>query len=464
MKINLGWLQDYVSWQIPEAELLERINRRLGEIEAVTEIGQNLQSAVIVRVVTASQLPGTNLQVVELDDRNSQPDLPRNKQGLVTVVCGAANVRAGMLSVWLPPGSQLPNQPKTILKARSFKGLTSQGMLASAQELGLGGNDKDIVDLESVADQDQLVGQSLTKGLPLQTTVIDIDNKMFTHRPDCFGLLGIAREVAVIADGQLKIPSWYDPKVSFAGQPPTDWELKVDCQELVPYFTASLITGVTVAASNLVRQVRLASVDLPAINNVVDATNEIMYLTGQPTHAFDADKLRQLNQGPKLVLCARLATPGESLELLSGKTITLDKPKTIVIATNHQPVALAGVMGGLVSQVTAETKNVLLEAANFDMYAVRRTCLNYGLVSQAATRFTKGQSPRQLPVVARRLADLVAVAGQAIQTATEGQVADLSPVTVSPDFIHSRLGNNRQGVKRDTDYLKKNVFEAGLPG
>ncbi len=487
MKINLAWLADFVDLQIEGEELLNRINTQLGEIESTFDLSQKYEGALIVKVVKVEAHPRADkLSVCLIDDQRVLKNIERQK-GYVQLVCGAANVVNGMLAVWLPPQSSVPatyaSEAEVKLDVREIWGVLSYGMLASAFELDIGlESDKilevkatksdSLVDYPSVVVNDDLIGRSFAQTFNLQTKIIDIENKMFTHRPDCFGLLGVAREIAAITKSSFKRPSWY---VSAEAMSPhqTDASLRVDvrCPQLVSRFRATLIEDLqNIGSSDLLMQARLASVGFKPVNNVVDATNYAMYISGQPTHAFDYDKLLDCSSSKPsgFDLVVRLSEKGEKLRLLNGKTMTFDQP-AVVIATDKHPVALGGIMGGSETEVDSNTRNILLECANFDMYNLRRTMMHYGIFSEAATRFSKGQSSSQIPAVAKRTADLIVnFAGGRPDApvceflSTEGSPPN-KPLSSSATFISERLGL-QLSPETIADLLKAVEFEAEVAG
>jgi phenylalanyl-tRNA synthetase beta chain len=406
------------------------------------------EGAVIVNVVACEDHPNADrLHVCRVDDGGVMKEVERGDDGLVQVVCGATNVHAGMLAVWLPPGATVPesfDKEPFVLEARELRGVVSNGMLASPKELSLGDNHEGILEIDpaewSPNQKDIKPGANFAKVFGLDDTIIDIENKMFTHRPDLFGQLGLAREVAGITNEQFASPDWYTSPKELPKGSGLDLEIVNEVPELVPRFTAVAIQNVTIKPSPVWLQCELVRVGIRPINNVVDATNYIMLLTAQPTHAYDYDKLR----GGKLA--ARLSKPDEKVGLLNHKTLTLD-PNDIVIADGEGAVGLAGIMGGGDSEVTDSTKNIVLECANFDMYAVRRSSMRHGVFTDALTRFNKGQSPLQNKAVITLLAQsIIDVAGGEVasELQDENKIKDRDwvhpPVTLTLDFINSRLG------------------------
>ena len=388
--------------------LVARVNQQLGGVEEVIDLKAKYGGARIVRVVECAKHPNADrLSVTKIDDGGVVADVPRDENGLVQVVCGAPNVHADMWAIWLPPKSMVPasfdDDEPFVLDARPLRGVLSQGMLAAADELAIGTDHEGIVEIH---ERDVPVGVELTAGarfaemFGLDDYVLDIENKMFTHRPDCFGQLGVAREIAGIFHQQFTSPDWYKSEQQFTGAEGLNLTVTNDAPELVPRFMAVAFRDVTVQPSPLWLQCQLVAMGGKPINNIVDATNYMMLLTAQPTHAYDYDKLR----GHKLE--ARLARNGEKVSLLNGKEYEL-MTDDIVIADGEGVIGLAGIMGGTDTEVSNDTKNIVLECANFDMYALRRTAMRHGIFTDALTRFNKGQSPLQNAAVLKQLMGMV---------------------------------------------------------
>ena len=446
MKVSLNIVKQYVTVDVGVDELVAKINQQLGGVEEVVDLSKKYSDVIIVRVVSAEKHPNADkLSVCLIDDAGVVDDVERDDSGYVQVVCGAPNVRADMLAVWLPPRSTVPATFGTsepfVLDARELRGVRSNGMLAAADELAIGSDHNGIVEIRADEwtpyDVKPAAGASFAAAYGLDDVVIDIENKMFTHRPDCFGQLGVAREIAGITGQPFVSPDWYMnlPKFETAG----GLELTVENEspELATRFMAVAVKDVAVEASPLWMQCELFRLGSKSINNIVDLTNYIMLLTGQPVHAYDYDKLH----GHKLAV--RLAREGETLSLLNDKSYTLTSDD-IVIIDGQGPVGLAGIMGGANSEVSTTTQNIVLEVANFDMYTIRKSSMRHGVFTDALTRFNKGQSSLQQPFVIDRLLRSTLEVTSGTQASdvydVSGELAMPAPVTVSVDFINTRLG------------------------
>ncbi len=443
MKISANWLKEYTTIKLSVDELVEKIGAQLGEVEEVVDYGQPYQDVVIAKVVSCEPHPNADkLSVCLIDDGGAVKKVKRDKQGLVQVVCGAPNVRKGLTVAWLPPGSIVPStydSEQFKLEVRPLRGVDSNGMLASAKELNINDDHDGIL----VIDKPAKPGSSFAKLYELDDQIIDIENKMFTHRPDLFGVLGLAREVAGIQGMQFRSPDWYLKSLPLKASKSDETiplKVKNGLPKLVPRFVAVALSDIKVTKSPVIMQTYLRRMGVKPINNVVDITNFVMLLTAQPLHAYDADKL------PKPSLETRMSRKGDKLAMLNGKTVTFEDDSTMLITSDDQPVGVAGAIGGRDTEVDFNTKNIILECANFDMYAVRRTSMQLGIFTDAVTRFNKGQSPLQNDVVLSYAVGMLQklagaeLASEVIDTADDKSVGFWKGIHVGQDFINQRLG------------------------
>lgn len=442
MKVSLNIVRSLINFELPSVdELVLRVNQQLGGVEEVIDLGAKYAGARIVRIVECGKHPDADrLSVTKIDDGGAVPDVPRDDNGYVQVVCGAPNVHADMWAIWLPPGSTVPasfdDAEPFVLGARPLRGVLSQGMLAAADELAIGTDHKGIIE---ITENDLPSGAELQAGarfaeiFGLDDFVLDIENKMFTHRPDCFGQLGVAREIAGIFGQQFTSPEWYKVQQQFSTAKGLDLMVTNGAPELVPRFMAVAIKDVEVKPSPLWLQCQLVAMGGKPINNIVDATNYIMLMTAQPTHAYDYDKLRGHYLG------ARLARLGEKVSLLNGKEyeLTVDD---IVITDGEGVIGLAGIMGGSNTEVSNDTKNIVLECATFDMYALRKTAMRHGVFTDALARFNKGQSPLQNTAVLKQLMSMVGGVQASEVFDLRKPEQDKSVIELKVDKVKSVLG------------------------
>ena len=448
MRVSLNQIKRYIDFELPANDtLIININQQLGGVEDSYDFGSRYEGAVIVRIDSCEKHPNADkLNICQVDDGTGE---------LTQVVCGAPNVHAGMFAVWLKPGSTVPSSVNDkepfVLGARELRGVMSNGMLASPKELGLGDSHDGILEIDpseqTTTGVDIAAGLSFANTFGLDDSIIEIENKMFTHRPDLFGQLGVAREIAGIHGHRFASPDWYySPRVDALPVASDALPLTVfnEAETAAPRFMAIALKGIEVKPSPLWLQCALVSMGGKPINNIVDLTNYIMLTTAQPTHAYDYDKLRGAMIG------ARMAQAGEQITLLNGKSYQLDAAD-IVISDGEGPIGLAGIMGGGNSEVSDATTNLVLEVASFDMYTLRRSSMRHGVFTDALTRFNKGQSPYQNRVVLCELVRMIQeVAGGEIASETfdtgNGLVREykdklhLEAGSVTADFINERLG------------------------
>lgn len=437
MRVSLNTIKQFTEVDGSVDELVKKINAQLGGVEAVIDLGKRYEKATIAKVVKCEKHPNADkLSVCEIDAGTGEN---------IQVVCGAPNVREGIFVVWLPPNSTVPStfddKEPFILEPKELRGVISNGMLASAKELGIGDSHDGILEINpdewKPSGVDIEPGASFAKTYGLDDTIIEIENKMFTHRPDLFGQIGVAREIAGIQHKQFVSPEWYKNSSDFKQADDLELDVFNDTLDGTPRFMAVAVKGIDVKPSPLWLQVELVRLGGKPINNIVDVTNYIMLLTAQPTHAYDYDKLR----GHKLG--ARMARAGERATLLNGKTYELTTDD-IVIADGEGVVSLGGIMGGGNSEVSNETKNIVLEVATFDMYKVRKSSMRHGIFTDALTRFNKGQSSLQNNYVMALLIQSVSDVSSGVQASTvfdkRAPVESDGRLDVTPGFINERLG------------------------
>ena len=446
MKVSINTVKQYTDIDLSVDELVQKINQQLGGVESVVDLGEKYKDAVIAKIVDCEKHPNADkLSVCKIDDGGVVADVPRDENGHVQVVCGAPNARTGVFVVWLPPKSTVPasfdDDEPFVLDARPLRGILSQGMLAAGDELAINSDHDGIIEIDPAEWKPSAIdikpGASFAQVYGLDDTIIDIENKMFTHRPDCFGQLGVAREIAGIQHKQFNSPQWYVDAPVFVGGEGLALDVFNDTPENAPRFMAVALKNIEVKPSPLWLQCELVRLGSKPINNIVDITNYIMLLTAQPTHAYDYDKLRGRALG------VRMARSGETITLLNHKEYELTEDD-IVITDGEGPVGLAGIMGGGESEVSLETKNIVLEVATFDMYAVRKSAMRHGVFTDALTRFNKGQSPWQnshvLALLMKSIFD-VSSGEQASEIYDHNAIEHGGgPQNISTKFVNDRLG------------------------
>ena len=469
MIISVNWLKKFTQIDGSVDELATLIGARLVEIESVEDLGEKYKDVIVAKVVECGPLEGSDhLNVTKIDDDGVAQDVERDENGLVQVVCGAPNVRAGLLVAWLPPRSVVPetysDAEPFVLGAKPLRGVMSNGMLASARELDLYDDHAGILEL----DKDAAPGTSFAELYELNDYLLDIENKSLTHRPDAFGVIGFAREVAGIQGLPFTTPDWLNVLETVLEN---DGSLEapaihIEDAGLSDRFQAIVLSGVDEKAQSPIQlQTYLARSGVRPINASVDVSNYLMLLTGQPSHTYDYDKVRAI-AGDDFTVRVRSAREGEKLVLLDGKEVELDTAD-IVIAAGDTAIGLAGIMGGQSTLVDDSTKNVLLEVATFDLYHMRSSQMRHGIFSEAVTRFTKGiPAPLGTPVLVEAVRMLQEHTGARV---TSGIVQDYPgtresiTVKVSEPQVNQTLGT--QFASEDIAELLRNVgFDVTFEG
>jgi phenylalanyl-tRNA synthetase beta chain len=351
-----------------------------------------------------------------------------------------------MLAAWLPPSSTVPETfgdvEPFVLSAKNLRGTVSNGMLASAKELDLFDDHTGILEI----DKEVVPGSSFATLYELDDYLLDIENKSLTHRPDTFGVIGFAREIAGIQGHSFTTPEWLidvNPHIDHDGSAETP-HVSIDDPTLSDRFQAIILTGADEGAQSPVQmQTYLARSGIRPISAVVDVTNYLMLLAGRPLHAYDYDKVLTVSGG-KNDIHVRCARPGETLALLDGRVLEL-AGDDIVVAAGETAIGLGGAMGGRDTEIDNTTTRILLECATFDLYRLRNMQMRHGIFTEAITRLTKGL-PGALgaPVLAEAVRMMGELAGarpaSAVGDAYPGKRA-VNTVNVSISDINNVLGS-----------------------
>ena len=472
MKISLNWLKKYVKVSVSDDELIRIIGARLVEVEGVIDETHKYDNIYVVRVESAEKIPDTHLTLCMINNGGDE---------LVQVVCGAPNVREGMLAAWIAPGAVVPasvheDAPFVIGKRRMLGKYDSCGMLAGADELDFGDDHSGIVEIDPDMAKP---GDLLADVFELKDLVLEIENKSLTHRPDCFGMIGFAREVAGIlgqkfdeeglsfGDDCLKRVGLDD--VLSKAMDTDAIEINITDFDICPRYTAVILEKHGELHKKYLTwiDVVLSKAGMRPIDPIVDATNYLMLLTGQPLHAFDYDKFVSVGDSDRPEIVVRLARAGEKLVLLDEREVELNECD-IVICSGNTPVALAGAMGGASTMIDEKTRGIIIESATFSLYNLRKTQMSHGIFSEAITRFTKGQPPFQTLGVAVTCAKMLAEGFKLTGISDEypepkeaarvqisvGEINELLGTDYSKDLIIKTLENVSFGVKSKHDELE----------
>lgn len=423
MKISFNWLREFVKipYSVTPKKLGELLTLHTAEVEEVVDAKATFEKIVVGKINALRKHPGADkLTIVEVDIGQKEA---------VQIVCGGQNLVVGMSVAAALPGSWVrwhgEGEPVQLEEVK-LRGEKSFGMICAGEEIGLetdnpaGAKEVRIHDLSHLQTKP---GTPLAKALGKDDVVLDIDNKSLTHRPDLWGHYGIAREVAAILKKPLKRLS---PLFKYdKGTPKKSVKITLKTPKDCPRFSACVITGIHVTESPQWIQARLQAAGMRPINNIVDLTNMVMLELGQPMHAYDRSFV-----GTDALL-VRHAIKDETLTTLDHKKRKLHGDDLLICTSKNEPLGLAGVMGGLHSEITEKTTEIILESANFNPVTIRKTSTRHALRSDASQRFEKGLDPTLTDQAIERFLHLL----QKIQpTATL-----LTPVTTTGDWKFKKL-------------------------
>ena len=435
MRVPIKWLSEYVTVTLPVKEVAQRLTMAGLEVTSIERTGDDWEDVVIGHVVDVQKHPDADrltLVTVDIDGDDT-----------FEVVCGAPNVAKGQNIAYAKLGARLIDArtgEKKKLKKAKIRGVVSRGMVCSERELGLSDEHEGILVLDALAE----IGKPLAE--VLGDTVLDIDMK--PNRADGLSVVGVARDVAALTGETLREP---DFKFEAAGESVVG-RARVDIEDadldLCSRFTLAIIEDIKIGPSPAWMQETLLGAGMRPINNVVDITNYVMLELGQPIHAFDYDTVAKHH------IIVRRAKDGEKLTTLDGKERLLTSEQ-LLITDPTGPIAIAGVMGGLATEVTDKTKTILLEVANFNPVNIRRTTMALKLPSEASRRFVWGIAPEFAPMASRRVTKfLVELAGG---KAGEGLI-DAYPVPSEP--VHVSLARKRIPQVLGIDPLEGEIVKA----
>src|SRR4029077_2388069 len=376
MKFSVNWLREFVDLPKNPEEIAEVLTRAGIETKNIEIHGAKVEEVIVSQITASSRHPNADrLTVCEVDDGSGA-----KRQ----VVCGATNYKAGDKVPLALPGAKLPNG--TEIRKSKLRGVESEGMLCSAIELGLGEDAAGLL----IFSPEAKIGAPIADLFP-SDTILDVE--ITPNRGDLLGHFGLAREIAALTGKKLKsAPREAKIDIKKSG-------ITISAARECPFFSARKIDNVKIGPSPQWLRARIESVGIRSINNIVDISNLVMLELGQPTHPFDADKL-------KGGINVRFAHDGEKFLALDGKTYSL-KTDNLVVADQERAVGIAGVMGGEETGVTESTKNILLASAYFLPASVRRPARRLNLPSDASYRFERGVDPQMVLRASRRATELI---------------------------------------------------------
>jgi phenylalanyl-tRNA synthetase beta chain len=414
VRIPVSWLREYVDTSASTEEIAERLSISTLEVEriarrGVSDLDGNLGLYRVGRVVEAGKHPNADrLQLCRVDVGEGE---------LRQIVCGAWNFGAGATVAVALPGAVLPDGQ--VLEKAKLRGEVSEGMILSERELELGQDHTGILVLAEPHEP----GTPLGDVLPLAEDVLEVETT--PNRPDLLSMYGIAREVAALTRGELRPLPGSSETVTSSGEETV--EVAVDDPQGCPVYIGRLFREVAIAPSPAWLKARLMAAGQRPISNVVDVTNYVMLALGSPLHAFDADRL------PALRILVRRARPGEEIRTLDGVVRKLD-PADLLITDGERPIALAAIMGGEETEVTEQTTNVLLEAANFEPVGILSSSERLRLRTEGSNRWEKGVDPHLAGPAAALATELIVETAKARWVGEGEAIATLPP----PATIHLR--------------------------
>jgi phenylalanyl-tRNA synthetase beta chain len=398
MLISFNWLKKYIKLAdstTPE-EVAQKLMMSTVEVEGIVKQGEHLNNIVVGRILKVEKHP-------EADKLNlCTVDLGNEK---LVLVCGGSNVAEGLLVAvakvgarvrWHGAGELITLEPAVI------RGVESRGMICGADEIGLSGmfpkkSEKEILDLSNLKSKP---GTSLAEALSLNDTIFEIDNKSLSNRPDLWGHYGIAREIAALFNRQVLDYKTKTIKLKQERELSAEIQAKKECLR----YQSVMISGVSVESSPAWLVQALNTVGIHSVNNIVDATNYVMFDLGQPLHAFDADKISGSIDAKKIIV--RKAWEGEKIKLLDGTEKSLTS-EVMMIADDQKALAIAGIMGGAESAISEKTTSIILESACFEASSIRRSSSSLHIRTDASVRFEKGLDQQLTEQALNKIVEIV---------------------------------------------------------
>ncbi len=435
MYISINWIKDFVNLDgISEEELVKRFNLSTAEIEGVIHKGKDIKGVVFGKILSVMEHPNSKkLHILKVDVGNK----------VEQIVCGAKNVRENMITCVATLGGEVRGRK---IEKVNLVGVESCGMCCSAEELGIGSDNEGIMDIT----ENVKIGQDIKDYLQVEDTILEIDNKTLTNRPDLWGHYGLAREFSAIFDRELKPLNLDDlsaysslPKINIKNQSPSCYR-----------YSAISVENVTEKKSPLKMALRLCYTGMRDINLLADITNYIMLEIGQPLHAFDDEKVSSI--------VIKNATKGEKLLTLDETEYEIPENSVLIRDENETPVAIAGIKGGLLASISNSTTKVLFESATFDAVSVRKTSRAIGLVTDASQRYEKSLDPEMTKIAIQRILYILKDIDKNVVISScfsddYSKKYETRNIEIDEDFISRRIGVNID-TNKIVDVLKSLNF------
>lgn len=441
MKLPINSIKEFCDCNTDLQNILDVLSKKVGDVEGYTDLSKMYEGIYVAQIVSKQEHPNADKLGVYLINIGLEDE--------IQVVAGDKTLEVGNKVAYIKPGNIVPSTYSTAeqfrIKAINMRGINSNGMLCSEKELNIGPDHSHVLKL----DQEAQVGIPFAQYYQLNDTVVDIENKALTNRGDLFGIMGLAREIAAAQGVQFESPKWYknQSKDTLVDSNSLAVEVKNESANLCPRYMCVSIDNIEVKESPVWLKSILIKSGMRPINNIVDITNYLSIITGQPLHAFDYDKVVSQDPNSKGIahITVRLANDSETIHTLEGNTVKLSN-NNLVIADSTNPIAIAGVIGGYDTQVDSNTKRIIIESANFNKFNIRKTSMELGIFTDAVTRYTKGQSPQLCLPILQKAIELVRDIANGIVTS---ELYDLYPqpssaggISLSISKLNTHLGTN----------------------
>ncbi|MGI6423538.1 MAG: phenylalanine--tRNA ligase subunit beta [Candidatus Dojkabacteria bacterium] len=441
MKLPVSSIKEFTDLDITLEELLEILSTKIGEVEGYKRYNEMYEGIYIAEILSKKDHPEAQKLAIY--------QITIGQDYKIQVVAGDKALEVGDKVAYIKPGNIVPSTYATSqpfeIKEIKMRGVRSSGMLCSEKELDIGQDNSRVLKL----DKELEVGKTFAEVYNFNDTVVEIENKALTNRADLFGILGLAREISAAKSKPFLSPQWYLDEEPTLVKPVSKLPFKItnSAQALCPRYVGLVIDDVEIADSPIWLKSILLKCGIKPINNVVDITNYIAILTGQPMHAFDYDKVKDgdIRREKEVEINIRMAREGESITTLENTLVQLDT-NTLVIADSSHPIAIAGIIGGKDTEIDRDTKRVILECANFDRFNIRKSSMSLGINTEASTRFTKALDPNHCLAI-------ITYTAQLINELAQGNIAsdtiDIYPepllpkkISLSISTLNNHLGSN----------------------
>jgi phenylalanyl-tRNA synthetase beta chain len=439
MRLPLNSAKKYTQLPKDVKDTIDIISNKIGEVVSYRDLSEKYKNIVIAQIKEKKEHPNADkLAIYTITTGGDE----------IQVLAGDKTLEIRDKVAYIKPGGIVPssydNEPVKI-ESVEMRGEKSNGMMCSEKELDIGSDYEKVLRLPS----DALVGENFAQYYKLNDIIVEIENKGLTNRGDLFGILGLSRELSGAQGIKFESPNWYKkPQIRLE---PDEICLNLDvdnqAEPLCPRYSAIAMTNVHVKESPIWLKSILLKSGIKPVNNIVDITNYLMIITGQPVHAFDYDKVinTDTKQADMAHIVIRTARPEENIHALDGNIYELND-RHLIIANSQHPIAIAGIIGGQDTEIDKNTKSIILESANFDKYSLRRTSMDLGIVTEASTRFTRSQSPEYCDLIIAKAVELISEIADAKLAST---LIDSYPspqkekgVTLNLEKLRKKLGIN----------------------